>query len=301
MTAHPPAWHEARRRGIGGSDVAAILGLSKFKTAYQVYQEKTGALAPQPDNDRMFWGRRLEPVVRQVYADQTGRDIVVPDTALRHPDHDYMLANLDGIAAGDRVLEIKTAGQATGWGEAGSAQIPDHYALQVQHYMAVTGLPVADVAVLIGGSDFRIYVVPADPVLQSAMIEAEAAFWRRVVERRPPEPLTMAEAQHRFGRSAASGNVEADANAIAAVQNLHDLRRQIATLEERATAERAAIMKALGEAGDTLVANGVTLATWKLAKGRKLFDAKSFAAAHPDLHAAFTRPGTPSRTFLLKD
>lgn len=65
-------WHEQRRAGIGGSDVAALLGLSKWKSPYQLFLEKTGNAPPQEDNEAMYWGRMLEPVIRDAYEEKTG-------------------------------------------------------------------------------------------------------------------------------------------------------------------------------------------------------------------------------------
>src|SRR5574343_314525 len=125
MTAHDD-FITARSTGIGGSDVAAILGLSKFKTPLAVYQEKRGELSPQPDNDAMRWGRYLEPVVRQAYDDATGYEVRVPTSMLRHPHHDFAVANIDGFVEDrtGRIFDAKTARTADGWGDAGSDQVP---------------------------------------------------------------------------------------------------------------------------------------------------------------------------------
>jgi putative phage-type endonuclease len=195
-------FHAVRMTGIGGSDAAAVLGLSKWKTPLQVYLEKLGQGGLMLDNEAMAWGRALEPVIRQQYAERTGRIVYLPDTALRHKEHDFMIANLDGYTDDGRVLEVKTARSGQEWGEPGSDEIPTNYLLQVQHYLTVTGFEWADVAVLIGGSDFRIYEIRADKDLQALLIEGEAEFWQRVQDRNPPDPKTAAE---RYGvrRSAA--------------------------------------------------------------------------------------------------
>lgn len=298
------AWLEARRTGIGGSDVAAILGLSKWATPLQVYQQKRGELGDQPDNAAMRWGRYLEPVVRQAYADETGNEVRVLEQMLRHPTHEFMVANLDGFiepASGPRrIFEAKTARTADGWGEPGSDQIPQPYLLQVQHYLAVTGFIVADVAVLVGGSDFRIYEVPEDRELQEMMIDAEAEFWSRVQRGDPPEPVTVADAVARWGRSSRSDIVIADEATLQAVQTLRAARDSIKAAEDIEETAKAIVMKALGEC-DTLVdATGKALVTWRASAAPQRFDAAAFRAAHPDLHAQFLKTGEPSRRFLLK-
>jgi putative phage-type endonuclease len=298
MNAHEQ-WLQERRSGIGGSDAAAILGLSKWKTPLEVYMEKRGELAPRPDNESMRWGRVLEPVIRQQYAERTGRVVRVPDYIVYHQDHSFMLANLDGVTDDRRVVEIKTARTSQGWGDPGTDEVPQEYLLQVQHYMAVTGFGVADVAVLIGGSDFRVYEVPADRELQEMLIESEAEFWHRVEQGIPPEPVSYADMQARFGRSSRGGSVEATDEVLDAVARLIAIKAQMTRLEGDEEAAKAIIMKALGEC-DTLTSGGEVIATWKAAKPAQRFDTKAFQAAHHDLYQQYIKTGEASRRFLLK-
>lgn len=294
-------WLNERRSGIGGSDAAAVLGLSKWKTPLQVYLDKRGEAPEIPDNEAMLWGRALEPVIRQQYAERTGRAVLMPDGILRHPAHSFMLANLDGMTEDRRVVEIKTARTAQAWGEPGSDEVPQDYLLQVQHYMAVTGFEVADIAVLIGGSDFRLYEVPADRELQEMLIDAEDAFWRNVEQGIPPEPVSYADMQARFGRASREGMVEAesDPDVLVAVAKLRAIRETMKTMEADEEAQKAVIMKALGEK-DTLTIAGQPAVTWKAAKPAQRFDANAFKAAHPTLYAEFLKTGEASRRFLLK-
>jgi putative phage-type endonuclease len=294
-------WLAQRRTGIGGSDVAAILGLSKWRTPLDVYLDKRGERGDQPDNQAMAWGRRLESAVLSAYAEETRQDVRRPEGIIAHARFDWMLANLDGFTDEPRVVEVKTARTASGWGEPGTNEVPDDYALQVQHYMAVTGFDVADIAVLIGGSDFRIYTVPADPQLQADVIEQLAAFWQRVQDGDPPPPVSYADAVQRYGHSAAVGAVQADRAARDAYAALRVIRERMAALEAQEAEAKAALLNALGEAGDTLTDNGKTLATWKLAKAPERFDTARFKTEHPDLAAAYTKAGEPFRRLLIKD
>lgn len=299
MNAINEAWLNERRKGIGGSDAAAVLGLSKWKTPLAVWQEKRGEIGPQPDNEAMLWGRALEPVIRQQYAERTGRIVRVPDGIIRHPSHEFMLANLDGFTDDRRVVEIKTARTAHEWGEPGTDEVPQSYLIQVQHYLAVTGFEVADVAVLIGGSDFRMYEVPADRELQQMMIDEEATFWNLVREGTPPEPVSYADVMAKYGRASREGRIEADATLLTAIENLRKVKDTMAQLEQQEEEFKACIMKGLGE-NDTLIYQGATIATWKAARPSQRFDAKAFQAAHPALYQQFLKTGEVSRRFLLK-
>lgn len=293
------AWLAERRTGIGGSDVAGILGVSKWTTPLGVYLDKIGEAPPTEDNGAMRWGRYLEPVIRQAYSDETGREVrVMP--MLRHPLHAFMIANLDGFTNDGRLLEIKTARTAEGWGEPGTDEIPMGYMLQVQHYLEVTGFEFADVAVLIGGSDFRLYQVGVDPELCRMIVEAEMEFWARVQRRDPPPPVTVADAIAKWGRASRAETVEATPEAEEAIRTLRHIRFVRDDLDAKEESARAAIMRSLGER-DTLVGpDGKPLATWKAQAGAKRIDAKRFEADYPELAEKYRVQGAPIRRFLLK-
>ncbi len=292
-------WLRARRSGIGGSDVAAILGLSNWKTPYSVWQDKIGQGVEIEDNAPMKWGRALEPVIRQEYAEATGRVVLQPTNMLRHPKYEFMLANLDGMTEDRRVVEIKTARSAQGWGEPGSDQVPQDYMFQVQHYMAVTGFEVTDVAVLIGGSDFRLYEVPADAELQEMMIDAESRFWQLVITNTPPEPVSLADARARYGRSLTSGTIEANNEVTHALEALQIINTKIDTLQQQADDAKAKIMAYMGE-HEALIVGGKPAITWKTQAGAKRFDSTKFKELHPELYQQFLKQGDQSRRFIIK-
>lgn len=290
-----------RRKGIGGSDIGPIMGISPWKSAYQVYQEKRGEVPHWEGNDVTDWGLRLEPTLRQFYSDKTGRSVRVPDKILVHPAYPFMLASLDGMTDDQRIVELKTARFAQGWGEVGSAEIPDYYATQCQWYLAVTGFKVADVVVSIGGAPACMYEIPEDKELQGMMIEAGKEFWARVQEGRAPEIVTYVDASARFGRSAATGIVYASEEAIIQAAELKIVKEQMKALEAREEELKAKIIVALGDEGDALVdTNGQTLVTYKLAKGRETFDSKRLKEDDPVLYGKYLTVGIPSRRFLVK-
>lgn len=293
------AWLAERRTGIGGSDVAGILGLSLWTTPLAVYLDKIGQAPETDDNAPMKWGRYLEPVIRQAYSDETGRTVRTMGM-IRHPVREFMLANIDGFTDDGRLLEVKTARTAEGWGEVGTDQIPTPYMLQVQHYLEVTGFEFADVAVLIGGSDFRIYEVGVDPELIHLIVEAEAEFWRRVQQRDPPPPVTVSDAIARWGRASRAEVVEAGEDAQRAIRELRDVEAQRADLDEREERAKAEIMRTLGDR-DTLVGpDGKPLATWKAQAGAKRLDLAALKERLPSVYDDFVRAGEPVRRFLLK-
>lgn len=294
-------WLEERRKGIGGSDIAAIMGLSPFKTAYQVYREKRKEVEDWQGNELTDWGKRMEPAIRQWYSDKTGRDVRLPDKIMYHPQHPFMLASLDGFTDDGRVVEIKTARSGKNWGEPETNQIPDYYAVQVHHYMTITGFQVADIPVSIAGSSPSLYIVEADKEISEMIIEACAKFWERVQSGNPPDPVTYADAVARFGKIKSDGSIIATTELIEAIAGLKQLRAQIKELEEHEEAWKARIIIALGDQADTIIDGaGQTLVTYKLANGRKLFDSKSLEKEMPEVYQKYLKQSEPARRFLVK-
>jgi putative phage-type endonuclease len=113
-------WLEVRKQGIGGSDAAAAVGLSPYKSQLELWLEKTGRDAdlPKPDaqdtREPVYWGTLLEPIVAAAYTQQTGRKVRKVNAVLQHPQYSFMLANLDREIVGApevQILECTTAGE----------------------------------------------------------------------------------------------------------------------------------------------------------------------------------------------
>jgi putative phage-type endonuclease len=295
------SWLEQRRAGIGGSDVAAMLGLSKWKTPYQLYLDKRGELPEQEDNEAMFWGRGLEPVIRRRYELETGLTVHMHEGILQHPEYSFMLANLDGQISDELILEIKTARYADGWGEVNTAEIPIAYSLQCQWYLMITGALVADVAVLISGSDFRLYQIEADEELQIMLTAAAIEFWQRVQDGNPPDVITYGDAVERYGKSDGSSSILTTEEVFEAYQELAEIRKDLKHYEAKEEEQKAIICKYMGDQFDTIIdATGKPLVTWKLAKGRTGFNSKQLQLDHPELAKQYTTTGESSRKLLIK-
>ena len=293
-----PEWHALRRTGLGGSDAAAAVGMSKWKTPRQLYLEKIGE-SETIENEPMRWGTILEPVVRQEYCNQTGRTVIAPGL-IRHAARDCIFFNADGIADACRLYEGKTARTAEGWGEPGSDEIPQEYMLQVQHGMAVLGLEVADVAVLIGGSDFRLYTVAADEELQCLLLEQEERFWVDHVLARVPPKATTPEDVRRMWRVSSGRGITAEPQIASAVAELANVKATLKVLEEYENTLAGAIQSQMADAAELLGDDGKPLATWKNINASRRFDMAAFKAANPELHESFMVNPPPQRRFLLK-
>jgi putative phage-type endonuclease len=291
-------WLAERRKGIGGSDVAAILGLSKWRTPLDVYLDKTGQLDAPAESEPMLWGKLLEPVILGEFARRHGVELERPDGVIRDPQHPWMLASLDGWAPElEAVVEAKTARTADGWGEDGTGEIPAYYQTQVAHYLAVTGARLAFVPVLIGASDFRVYQVERDDGFIADLVEAERAFWHdHVVAGVPPDPINAADAARLWGRD--NGETLEVAPEIADdVEELRALKSQAKDMEERIGSIEDRLKVTCRDAA-AIACDGRTLATFK-AQTRRSIDTKALTAAHPELAEQF-RTETTFRVLRLK-
>lgn len=296
---------ERRRSGIGGSDIAAICGLSKYATPYNVWLSKRGE-APEEQGEKpwLYWGAVLEDVVAREYALRSGSKVQRINAQLVHPDYHYAVANIDravvnpdirgnvrwidGRLTTDRILECKTAnGFAAGaWGEAGTDQIPENYLCQVQWYMGITGASYADLAVLIGGSDYRQYTIEAHPELFSDLLTEAAAFWRLVEDGIAPDPQTVADAQARWQQHVAAKSIAASGAAARAVDDLIAVKAEMEALEAREDALKLIVMAEMGDA-ETLTDMGQPIATWKTQTARRL-DGKAMSKDHPEIAALYS-------------
>ena len=184
-------WLKLRLKGIGGSECAAAVGMSRWKTPLEVFMEKTGRKAQVTETEKMYWGRTLEPIIRAEFTRRTSLKTQVVPYMMNHREYPYMLANIDGIVIerdGTKcLLEIKTAGAAAekDWDN----DIPVEYYLQVQHYLFVTGLPKAYVAVLIGGNKFQWQSVERDEETIATLVALESHFWKEYVMKDVPPPV----------------------------------------------------------------------------------------------------------------
>jgi len=184
-------WLALRRKGIGGSDAAKVLGLSRWGGPLTVYLDKTGILPPDDGepSEAAYWGTALEDVVAREFARRTGLRVRRRNALCCHPDHPRMIANVDReIVGANKGLECKTvsAYKADEWR---GDEVPDAYYLQCQHYMAVMGWESCFIAALIGGQRFVAKEIPRNDEEIRALIEAEMRFWAEHVEAGvPPLP-----------------------------------------------------------------------------------------------------------------
>jgi putative phage-type endonuclease len=189
-------WLKARQRGVGGSDVAAIVGLSRWNTGYSVWLDKTGKPLPDIDRSAMEWGRRLEPVLASHFADTHPGIQLCKVGLLQSIDHPIALASVDALTdcgrhcpQPDGIWEGKTTNwrMAEEWDD---DQVPDAAELQTQWYLGVTGRSHAHVSVLVDGHNPMQRTIQADPDLFAVLVAEAERWWATYVETDKAPPIT---------------------------------------------------------------------------------------------------------------
>ena len=311
MTAAAPyrdraAWLEARRNGIGGSDIAALFGVHPFKTALDVYREKVGEVREQPPTPAMLRGIYLEDVAVKLYTERTGRR--VRRQPLRaHPEYPHLIASVDRqVLASDAVatgvLEVKCPGLKTFW-RIKRQGLLDYMILQGQHEALVTGSPYTSFAVFSAEQfDLLTFDIFADPDIQARIIEVATEFWRdHVLAGVPPEAPAVAESPE-FPEAAETLVVRDDREWAEAVADLREAR---AIREEAEALERAAKEKLIALAGGYGVfEGGGARIYYRQMPGRKTFKKELLAKDHPEIdlskYEVEGKPYAEFRPYFLK-
>lgn len=206
---HTPEWHEFRKNGIGGSEIATILGMNKYDTVTRTFYEKIGAIPPRDfDNAKMFFGRYMEDKIAELWEYYDGSELGWIDNFKNNkiirkcrningyvvnPDYPWLFASLDrvqnvsggiNLLTGEKltteaVLEVKTLSfwSASMWTDS----IPISYLLQVHQYMIVLETDYAEIAILQDGSDFKIEKIQRDESLCEKIIDISKSFWYKLV------------------------------------------------------------------------------------------------------------------------
>lgn len=291
-----------RRQGIGGSDIAAILGLSQFKTALDVYLSKTTEQSEQ-QGEHLYWGHALENPIIDRFVQDTGATVIRQPETKQHPDYEWAIANADAlITNGDTIeaiLEIKTSSafKSREWGADDTDEVPIEYIAQVQWYMWIYNVQEAYLAALIGGNQYRQYHIKRDDELIAMLAEKAQAFWQNhVIPRIPPEPQDGADAQKLYPHDNGD-TAEADNDTLTAYAELRELKAQEKELKAQIAAREDLLKIKIGNYS-AMQANGNTLFTWK-AQSSNRFDSSAFKNAHPDLYQQYTKT-SETRVLRLK-
>jgi len=291
-----------RKKGIGGSDAAAICGLSRWRTPFDIYIDKTtDYIVEQEENQHMYWGNILEPIIVKKYEEETNKIVNTQNKLMKSNHYPFMLSNIDGFIPFDgAVLECKTSDSrsANKWGENGSDFFPEEYLIQCAHYAIIYDAPYVDLAVLIGGNDFRIYTYNRNENLESLIIKAEDDFWNNnVLKGVPPLPRTEDDLNKMIIETQSKmKNVSLPTQKLIELVNETDV--EIQQLKEKREKMSFEIKKTISDHEGLVDDFGNILCTWKFQESNR-FDVSQFKIVHPDIYEKFIKK-SKSRVFRVR-
>lgn len=292
-------WLEHRRKSIGGSDAASILGLNYYSSPYSVWAEKLGLLPEKEDSEAMRLGRDLEDYVAKRFSEATGKRVKRENNILINPDYPYAHANIDRVVIGeDAGLECKTT-STLNLKRFKNGDFPETYYVQCVHYMMVTGAKRWYLAVLVLGREFMHFTIERDEDEIAALAQSEEAFWQLVETRTAP----MADGTQ--ATSAAISAVYPEAKEFESV----DLTAYESMLDEY-TALSAQIkeLEALRDEAANKVKTFLAESSEGESRGysvsfkngiKRTFDVKKFAAAYSNIDLSQFYKETSYRTFKV--
>lgn len=286
-----PEWEQERRNSVGASEVAAVMGLSRFSTALDVYKHKQG-IDTQFDPVLSFIGHQSEPIMHAWVEQFSGVKVALqPGFMARSTEVPILHASFDRTSYDPFLTwQFKTAHQYAGhhWDDG----IPTDIRVQVQAEMFVAGTQRAVVVVWIGGRDFKLFWEPRDDrFIRDHMIPAVTEFWSRVQTGQPPAPSNVAEIAEVYPTETGT-EIELPEAAFEVLERITVLNSDIQSQEAERDALKVALAEFVGPA-ETLTYDGRKVATWRTQAGRQQFNKRAFEDDHPDLAAAYTTQGAP--------
>lgn len=270
---------QRRKQGIGGSDVAAVLGVSKWKTQFELYKDKTSDIIDVEEKEILYWGSKQETLIANRFSELNNVKVQRRNTMYRHSVYPELIANIDRYIVGGAILECKTC-SAWSSGKFGTAgdEIPDEYQLQIQHYMYVTGIREAYLAVLIGGNEYRQFEIPYHSDLAEFAAGKCVEFWQNhVVKNIPPAPTSHDQlTEYYIAHTGAS--ITATPHIQELIEEYKILKADKKECESRMDEVKFAIQEFAQNNELILNPAGDIIATWKQGKDRATVNWKALCA-----------------------
>lgn len=237
-------WLDARKNGVGGSDVGAIMGVNPWESAYSLWAKKCNLIPEEKLSSwRIRFGNKFEQPILEMWQEDNPDWDVFDTGTYRHSQHPYMMANPDALAIHKKtgemmIIEVKTSGRS--WNE-----IPPHYQAQVQHYMAVMGIKKAKLIGVIGWDWFE-QEIEYDEFLQALQQTRIRQFWDKVQKQEKPD-WDGSEATYKTIRSL-NPEIEDEAVEIPIAKELFEAQREADEAADRLRKVKSQLMDEMGSA-----------------------------------------------------
>lgn len=295
-------WLALRKQlGIGGSEAGSVIGLNPYKGAYTLWAEKTGKIPEFEGNLTTEVGNYLEAFVAELFTKETGKQVRRKNRILVNTDYPFAFADVDRMVVGEKtLLEIKTTNSLPVVKKIRNKEYPEQWYAQMTHYLAVSGLEKAYLAVLIECRDFKIFELDRDDAEISALMGEEEKFWGMVQNNTPPPADGLKSTSDTLSALYPESNTD-NVNLYSYQTELArymELSEQIKNLEA-AKEEAANKVKAfLGEAGKG--ESDRYRVSWTSSE-RRSFDSKRFAKENPDIDMDSYYKVSTYRTFKVTE
>ncbi len=285
---------EARRLKLGSSDSPAVVGVDPWKSAYDVYLEKTAAMAEVDQTEAIELGNAFELPLLSWAASQLGMEIDI-NVPVVNPGKSLFAANLDARAADDGVrvaFEAKVTSIPDEYGEEGTDNVPDRVMVQCQHQLFAGELDVVYVPVLLARYDRlqrRLYRVARHERLIDAVVQRGLSFWsNHVLPRVPPDGMVPSlDGLKRISR-VAGAVAPISPELVERFEVAKEAKKSAEAEEEEA---KAALLAALGEAEVADYGDAEHVYAYRQ-QARAGIQAKRLRAAHPDIYKEFLKIST---------
>ncbi len=275
-----------RQKGIGGSDVAPILGLSRFSTALQIWESKVNQIEEMqlkpddPNTAMLYWGHALEKPIIDGYADITGYKIKygkdIPQ--ITHEKYSWLIANVDGFAYRENetlLLEAKFSQMFRDWGDPGTDKIPVEYICQIQHYLHVCDLQEAHVAAFTppirgvfspASTLLKIYRINRSDKIIERMLPILDKFWNYHVSKKiPPEPQCLSDVKVVYSEDDGSEKM-ADLEVHQFIKEIKLINEKIKVLKQKKESRVTQVANFLKQSSRLLNQEGETIARFSTNK-----------------------------------
>lgn len=292
-------WLRYRKQGIGGSDAGAICGFNPYRTAMQVYYDKTSDEIEDVDNEAMRQGRELEEYVAKRFVEETGKKVRRANTMFYDERNTFMLADVDRMIVGENAgLECKTVSpfMAEHWKD---DKVPLSYQMQCYHYMSVCNADRWYVAALIYGREFKVYTLERDEEIIANLIHLEKNFWENhVLKRVLPKPDGS-----KLADSVIAEYYEESTGVVIPLHGFDEKlkrREELVTLMDKMESEKRQIEQELKMyLGDAEKAeNQLFRVSWSAVSSNRL-DTKALQEQEPEIYQKYLKQ-TNSRRFTIK-
>lgn len=295
-------WLEQRKKGVTGTDVSSIVGVNNWSSSTAVYLKKLGELGETDENEFMYWGTIMEPIIAKEFSKRNeNMKVKSANAILMHPENNWALANIDRLIKDENgnmgILEIKTASEHSKkmWE---ADEVPVSYLIQIQWYMYVTGTNYGYFAALLGGNHYIQKRVERDDELIEMLVDASSDFWNNNVLKRvaPPVDAKSSEVLAKLNPQSNGESIELKEGSIDTINNLDRIKDELNRLEIEKRIEENKLKEELGEneigvAGDRKV-------VWKTIE-RNSVDSKRLKEEQPEIYEKYLKT-TSYRKFDIR-